>query len=290
MTECPICQSATEPVGEKFGEWSKKTFFVKRCPNCAFNYVSNPSTDFAHIYGDDYYAGRGADPLVDYVFEMEHRDTTIRRYEWRGIVDAAGRSKPLDDSMRWLDYGCGTGGLVSYLKENTAVDGVGFEEGWSVPRLRELKVPVLDRDEMEAQAGSFDVVSAIEVIEHVPDPVPELKRMARLLRPGSLLFLTTGNSAPHAKDMLNWPYLIPEIHVSLFEPRTLAIALERAGLVPEFPGFGPGWTDIVRFKALKNLHRTKSSQFERVVPWSLVSRALDRKYALSAHPIGHASG
>ena len=147
-------------------------------------------------------------------------------------------------------------------------------------------MPVLTR--AGRGAGAFDVVTAIEVIEHVPDPVAELRRMAALLRPGGLLFLTTGNAAPYRDKLAEWRYVTPEIHVSFFEPRTLHVALERAGLQPADGGFGPGWTEIIRFKLLKNLKRRSVSPLERVVPWPLVARALDARLKISAHPVGWA--
>jgi len=82
--------------------------------------------------------------------------------------------------------------------------------------------------------------------------------------------------------------VIPEIHVSFFEPRTLGTAMASAGLRPEAPGFGPGWTDIIRFKLLKNLKRRSVSPLERAVPWPLAARAIDARMKISAHPVGWA--
>ena len=61
-------------------------------------------------------------------------------------------------------------------------------------------------------------MTAIEVLEHTLDPLAELRRIRALLRPGGLLLLTTGNAAPFASRLTQWPYVIPEIHVSFFEP------------------------------------------------------------------------
>jgi SAM-dependent methyltransferase len=281
---CRVCGAPTEAAGEVTGRFSGRAFRLRRCRACGFGFVADPWTDYDRIYSDAYYAGEGADPLVDYVYEMAHHGQTIRRYEWQGIRN---RVRSLGGGGRWLDFGCGTGGLVTYLRA-AGYDAVGFEEGWSVPRLLERGVPVLSPEELAAHAGTFDVVTAIEVIEHVPDPVSALERMAAALRPGGVLFLTTGNAAPYRERLAEWRYVIPEIHVSFFEPRTLRAAMERAGLRPEDGGFGPGWADIMRFKVLKNLKRRSVSPLDRLVPWPLVARALDARLHLAAHPVGRA--
>src|SRR6202022_595507 len=136
-------------------------------------------------------SGRRADPPVDYRFELEHPEQSIRRYEWDGIAtviaDLVGGQNL---GRRWLDYGCGNGGLVRRLTEREAAEAFGFDEGSIAANARAHGVPMLDADDLIAGAGTFDVVTAIEVIEHTVDPVAELKRMQRLLRPGGLLFLT----------------------------------------------------------------------------------------------------
>jgi SAM-dependent methyltransferase len=284
---CRVCGAPTEAAGDVAGSFSGRSFRLRRCDACGFAFVADPWTDYDRIYSDAYYAGEGADPLVDYVYEMAHHERTIRRYEWRGILRRVRSLTPVGSGTRWLDYGCGTGGLVTYLRAG-GCDAVGFEQGWSVPRLLERGVPVLTPEALEAQAGSFDVVTAIEVIEHVPDPVAELRRMAAALRPGGLLFLTTGNAAPYRERLAEWRYVTPEIHVSFFEPRTLRTALERAGLAAQDAGFGPGWSDIIRFKVLKNVRRRSVSPLDRLVPWPLVARALDSRLQLTAHPVGWA--
>ena len=286
---CPVCGAGTRPAGQKRGDLTGRDFSLRRCDSCGFGFVADPWTDYAQIYDEAYYRGDGADPLVDYIFELDHPDTTVRQYEWRGIARVVSELADVTTATDWLDYGCGAGGLVRYLQRNGVPNAVGFEEGWSVPRLRQRGVPLIEREELAAREGSFDVITAIEVIEHVVDPVAELRAMRSLLRKGGLLFLTTGNAKPHARDLASWSYVRPEIHVSFFEPLTLATALERAGFAPAFPGWVAGWEDIIAFKVLKNLRRKRSTPIDRAVPWRAVGHLLDRRMGLTPHPVGRAS-
>jgi SAM-dependent methyltransferase len=156
--------------------------------------------------------------------------------------------------------------------------------GW----LKESSIPTVSESEMATSLERFDVVTAIEVIEHAVDPVGELKRIRAVLKPGGLLFMTTGNAAPFRDRLPSWRYVTPDVHVSFFEPETLAAALRAAGFEPAFPGFGPGWVDIIRFKTLKGLRRHRRSRLEGLVPWRLAAHMVDRHLRLSAQPIGWA--
>jgi len=261
---------------------------LRRCDACGFGAVIDPP-DPRLVYTDGYYRGEGADPLVDYDYEARHPERTVRWYEWRGVASRVAALAPLDRSTRWLDAGCGTGGLVRHLREHVGCDAVGLEEGWALERLRAAGIPAVGEDGLDGLAGEIDVVTAIEVIEHIAEPMPFLRRLRALLRPGGLVFLTTGNAAPHRRDLARWSYVIPEIHVSLFEPRTLAHALADAGFRPRTTGFGPGHTDIIRFKVLKNLGVRTRSRWEAALPWPAIARVVDLRHRVSAHPVGYAA-
>jgi SAM-dependent methyltransferase len=281
---CKICGQSTHPAGTKIGKFLRQEFHFVMCKHCGFVAEIDPSTDFATLYDEDYYYGRGADPLVDYANELKYPDETIRLYEWRGILDLLRSQVGNTAGKTWLDYGCGAGGLVRYARTR-GLDCVGYDTGGFTERARAAGVPILTKAELHSKQGQFDLITMIEVIEHVPDPLSVLKAVAMLLAPGGLMFLTTGNVEPQAKKFLKWSYVIPEIHVSYFTPLSLTIAYGKVGLKAVDGHFSSGWTDIIRFKILKNLGIKKRSWAESLLPWSLLSRLADGCYRVSAHPL-----
>jgi SAM-dependent methyltransferase len=284
---CRICNSEPFFVGHVFGAYRERNFALHRCVECGYAFIADPWLEFEQIYDERYYAGAGADPLVDYFFELEHPELTVRQYEWHGVARILKRLLGGRKPLHSLDYGCGNGGLVRYLRDHMGVAAVGFEEGHIADRARARGIPIIERGELAERCGQFDAVTAIEVLEHTLDPLAELRAIRSLLRPGGLLFLTTGNAQPFAERLHRWRYVVPEIHISFFEPRTLATALRRTGFIPDELAPSSGFDEILKFKVLKNMHVRRRTPFTDLLP-ARMARTADRRVRLSAHPIGWA--
>ena len=106
-----------------------------------------------------------------------------------------------------LDVGCGGGLLCEALAHRGAsVTGIDMGEApLSVARLHQLESGVdvtyqLSTAEAlaEAREGDFDVVTCLEMLEHVPDPSTVIQACADLCRPGGDLFFSTINRNPKA--------------------------------------------------------------------------------------------
>lgn len=272
-----------EPAGSRASALTGRTFLLAHCHACRFSCVIEPRTDYADVYDKAYYRGEGGDAAVRY--EQDHLEPrTIRTYEWQGMLELVQSLRPVTPDTTWLDFGAGLGGFVTFLRAHGYERAVGFDEGYARRRMHELGVPQVPEDPSSGHAR-FDVVTAIEVIEHAVDPVATLREMAAYLRPGGLLVLTTGNARPYRGKLEQWSYVQPDVHVSFFEPETLARALGDVGLEPAFTGYSRGWRGIIRYKILKAVHRRRRGLTEQVLPWGLITRFVDRRRGVSAQPI-----
>ena len=106
-----------------------------------------------------------------------------------------------------LDVGCGAGLLSEAMaREGALVTALDLApELIDVARLHLLEsglqvdYRLVSVEELAAQApGSFDAITCMEMLEHVPDPGSVLRACASLLRPGGKLFVSTLNRTPLA--------------------------------------------------------------------------------------------
>jgi len=126
--------------------------------------------------------------------EQEHWWYTGRRKILAGFVEAICRQVP-DRRPRILDVGCGTGANLLMLLEYGDAEGVDIsEDALAFCRERGLdKVRLGAGEQLPYDDGTFDLVTALDVVEHMDDDLAGLREMRRVLRPGGrvLLFVPT---------------------------------------------------------------------------------------------------
>lgn len=150
-------------------------------------------------------------------------------------------------NKRVLDVGCGGGILAESMAARGArVTGIDMgKEPLQVARLHALESGIeLSYRQLTVEAladelpGSFDVVTCMEMLEHVPDPASVVAACACLVRPGGQLFFSTINRT--AKSWLlmiaGAEYLLQMVpkgthqHDRFIQPAELSRYAERAGL------------------------------------------------------------
>jgi SAM-dependent methyltransferase len=144
-----------------------------------------------------------------------------------------GRLEPHRKLGRLLEIGCGQGMLLERARDaGWRVQGVEILEPVALrARERGLEVFLGTLEEARFPAGSFDAVTMTEVIEHIVDPVPLLTEVARVLRPGGVAALATGNARSWAARLRGgrWEYYRfgGHMHIRFYSPPA-ARALARA--------------------------------------------------------------
>lgn len=106
-----------------------------------------------------------------------------------------------------LDVGCG-GGILSESMALRGADVSGIDMGeapLSVAKLHQLESGLeinyrrITAEELaEQEAGQYDVVTCLEMLEHVPEPGDVIEACARLVKPGGQVFFSTINRNPKA--------------------------------------------------------------------------------------------
>jgi 2-polyprenyl-6-hydroxyphenyl methylase/3-demethylubiquinone-9 3-methyltransferase len=107
-----------------------------------------------------------------------------------------------------LDVGCG-GGILSDAMARMGAQVTGIDLSVKALRVAQLhameaETPNITYREVSAEAialeqpGSFDVVTCMEMLEHVPDPASVVKACSELVKPGGWVFFSTINRNPKA--------------------------------------------------------------------------------------------
>ena len=211
---CPACDGETSrALGAKNG------FLLRDCDGCGALFVdpsASPDADPAALYAQGYAEEEAMPSLVAASLE-----TLVRGCE------------SFRRTGRWLDVGYGQGDLLAIASAHlwscygTEVAQPALararQRGWTVAE-------DADADPRFVREG-FDVVTMIELLEHVPRPRRFLRAAAAWLRPGGLLYVTTPNARSLNRRALGlgWSVVVPPEHLTLFSARALSAGLAEAG-------------------------------------------------------------
>jgi SAM-dependent methyltransferase len=160
------------------------------------------------------------------------------QYWWsnRYYAKLAGRHGPRRG--RVLEVGCGMGHLLGWLTDRYQVFGADINP-WALAQARQ-NVPqgnflTLSAEDLGAfENGTFQIVIAKHVVEHLPDPEKAITEMSRVLAPGGLLILATPNldSPMRSVKKERWIGYQDPTHINLQPPDIWLSHLCRYDLKP----------------------------------------------------------
>lgn len=191
---------------------------IVKCRQCGLVYA-NPRRNSAEVL--EKYVNV-EDPL--YVEERQGRVMTFGKHLQplqRFIGPPAGRTL--------LDVGAHTGVFVE-VANHAGWNSLGIEPShWSVQMARKSGIELIEGTLASSNLpdNHFDVVTLWDVIEHLSDPMNELKQVFRVLKPGGWVVIHTMNIESLFARLMGsrWPWFM-EMHLYYFSERTLQCMLE----------------------------------------------------------------
>jgi 2-polyprenyl-3-methyl-5-hydroxy-6-metoxy-1,4-benzoquinol methylase len=225
--DCGLCGGA-----ERRLQFEEGPFSVVTCTACGLTYVTPRLKDASlldQVYDEAYWASncasergysdyRTAAPL--YLRTYRRRLRVVRRH--------------FPQPGRVLDVGCAAGYFLDVMR-GEGWDVLGLEPSaaifpQTVERLGEDHARLGLLGEVELEAGSFDLITMWDVIEHIPDPVAAVREVGRLLKPGGKFLIETQNVSSTTARVLGrrWHHYKHAEHIYHFDPKTLADMLDRA--------------------------------------------------------------
>ena len=186
---CNICQKDVTgdveraSVRSNVRRFAKEQFGVWRCPHCKSIHAAD-DVDLGYYYSK--YPFHGGTEL-DWAERTVYRNMT-KRLERNG----------LRKDHRVLDYGCGSGALIRYLRSVGYANAHGYDEfspEYRKPELLEQK---------------FDCIVSQDVIEHVLEPWDLLRMFDRMSNPGALISIGTPNA--EGVDLNDTEWFVHALH------------------------------------------------------------------------------
>ncbi len=230
LARCPICGQplrATHVRGRDRLITGDGPFTVMECADCQYG-VSDPQLgeeELARYYPREYfdfwgYSGQpGENPLSRLL--VRFRAWSAERHYERPPFLLDGVTPGLI-----LDVGCGSGDLLEHFAKQ-GWEMYGIDPSASAIAATAKRGASVHQGTLRDQPwppGSFALITFQHALEHVPDPVDELKRARELLAPGGLLVIAVPNWACWQRRLLfrsRWSPLELPRHLQHFSPQAL---------------------------------------------------------------------
>jgi 2-polyprenyl-3-methyl-5-hydroxy-6-metoxy-1,4-benzoquinol methylase len=216
---------------------------IKKCRQCGLCLV-NPLGNFSGENETQEYFLNEYLPL-----HLANRENSLA--ERRAHIAAIRGRFLLPPRPRLLDIGCALGSMLEEAKA-AGWDSVGVETSEFAAKYaaENTGCPVYagTLEKAAFRSESFDVVTLMDVIEHVPEPIALINEIFRVLRPGGVLFIVT----PNFSSFFVWLYgssaygVWPEHHVVYFQPSTARNLLLKAGFARAIIGTKDFYGDNLR--------------------------------------------
>ena len=239
-----------------------------RCAGCGLVSADLriPDAELAALYGENYFYG---EEYLDYVAEEPSL-----RLNFRKRIKTLKALRPDLAKANVFEVGCAYGFFLSEIAPYVhSASGVDISEAAVRYAAETLHVPAVQGNYLEMDLGRrYDLMVMWDTIEHLKRPDLFIGKIARDLKPGGLLALTTGDI-----DSLNarwrgpkWRLIHPPTHLHYFSVETITTLLDRHGFDVVHVSH-PGNARTLRwiFYAVTVLRMKKPKLYELLPAWRL---------------------
>jgi SAM-dependent methyltransferase len=133
---------------------------------------------------------------------------------------------------RLLDLGCSSGSAL-YLGKKAGWQPHGQDASKEALKIAHELVGATTYDteisDLIAAGQTFDLVTAFNLIEHLPDPMQYLTDMRKLVAPGGMVAVAVPNYNSYTMRHTPWDLWLPPYHINFFSLNNLSEALQRSG-------------------------------------------------------------
>lgn len=228
-TSCYLCRSTLELFLQKNG------YDVYVCPACGLKStkLTVPYGQFIkEFYSEGYFNGKSsAGAYSNYAADKPFITRTMRKF-----IRILGGVQP--QNLRLLDIGCAYGYFVE-MALKAGFDAYGIDP--SAHAVERAKSKHNGRIQ-EGTIGSvifpgdtrFDIITMLDVVEHLADPRTDLQKAVHLLAPDGRMLIATGDTESLAAKLLGrrWTFYIPPQHLFFFNRKNFTTLLFQSGLEP----------------------------------------------------------
>lgn len=207
-----------------------RQYELLRCQSCGHVYLSEAAEKCKEIkYEQEYFTSKTNNVEINKRLLKEDKKRFDR------IISEVYKYK---NNGRWLDIGCGLGGVLSAAKEQGYIT-TGYDVSeYAVSQIKKIyKIPAFTGDiKKNIKNNSFDIISLIHVLEHIPDPVNYLiNDVIPFLKSDGILFVEVPNYGSLRAKVRGkeWNKLALPAHVNQFTWKTLKYALVKSGFKPK---------------------------------------------------------